>query len=228
MAFLWGSNEWQMLWEYWLSPTHIRYVWPYCRRPYFWPLMGAFFIYRPDDFDRSFPERLGRNARSISDRQIETLLTSRNWRVRVCAAWYAGLGRRSSFGPRIGELMLNRNLRMDHANCCIALGLMGGEVARKYLRTSLQNEISSKKRPRCPMWQIGALAHVEGEPPKEFLDPELWIGSPDKWDPEVPITEADIQYLKNAPWQAIEDFRKLVAYLEQHHMLVPSEILMSK
>jgi hypothetical protein len=75
-------------------------------RPFYLRLLHGNFT-RPRAADGgSLAQEIVAAARTISDEQIEKLLDEREWRGRLCAAWFIGLSKRASFVPSIGQLLL--------------------------------------------------------------------------------------------------------------------------
>ena len=116
--------------------------------------------------DPKVAARIDRAARSISDAQIDYLLRHRDWRVRMCAGWYIGLTKRETYVPRLGEL-LSRAAPHEVFSYCVALALIGGDMAECCLRDFIQS--SSEKPDDCNREiAMEALAYSEGAPAATF------------------------------------------------------------
>jgi hypothetical protein len=151
-------------------------------RPYYLLLLGANFIRACAD-DALFPMRVADAARANSDQEIEQLLRIRERRGRLTVGWYIGLTRRSIFVERIAELLLASEVMYAGMGYCVALGLIGGETCAAHLRTYLNQYLPIRGRFYDQSWAIGALTHIEGAPPPEFLDPALWAEGTQALDP---------------------------------------------
>jgi hypothetical protein len=71
---------------------------------------------------------------------------------------------------------------------CVALGLIGGETCASHLRAYLDKYLPLQGRSYDQRWAIGALTHIEGAPPTDFLDPALWADGNQSLDPFGGIT----------------------------------------
>jgi hypothetical protein len=143
-------------------------------------------------------------AKTISDEQIRSLLSIPEWRGRLVAGWLVGLSMRTAFVEEIAELLLASKLVYAGQGYCVALGLIGDDICRKYLREYLSKYLPLLGRFYDQEWVIGALAHIERNPPKEFLLSELWIDGNRRMN----------------PLEAIQSFSELVAYLNVNQMRI--------
>jgi hypothetical protein len=156
----------------WNLPLFISFV-----RPNYHALFDGRFIHRDVD-----ARRIIRAARAISNSQLRRLLKTREYRGRFAASWYIGLTRRSQFVDQIAELLREGDLfyagqgdwRMAQGYC-VALGLIGGPRCENLLRAYLTEYLPTEgNRYYDQLWAVAALAHIQGAPPQEFLDPNFW------------------------------------------------------
>ena len=175
-------------------------------RPFYLQLLGGNFIRLDESEASGFRRAIVATASLISDSEIERLLTGRDWRGRLSAAWFVGLGKRASFVPSIDKLLLASELVYAGQGYCVALGLIGGEECQRILRDYLQRYLPVNGRVYNQDWAVGALAHLKDARPVEFLDPELW---------------RDGNYFMNPEW-GIESFDQVALYLRQHRMIAPA------
>jgi uncharacterized protein DUF6000 len=174
----------------------------FVRRFYLRLLHGNFTHPREGD-GGSLRQEIAAAARTISDEQIERLLNEREWRGRLCAAWFVGLGRRASHVPPIGKLLLASEMVYAGQGYCMALGLIGGEECARLLHAYLKVYLPLNGRVYDQDWAIGALAHIEGAPPVEYLEQGLWrVG----------------KYVMD-PAESIENFGEVISYLRQYRMI---------
>src|SRR5687768_12156842 len=110
-------EELPQMWSFVRSyPMQRRFVWPYHLS-----LLHGNFAFRNAEEWRSarsgstplptwalpgVTERIAHVARTISDRQLKRLLTIRDWRPQMCAGWYVGLTKRTSFVDEIAGHLL--------------------------------------------------------------------------------------------------------------------------
>jgi len=106
-------------------------------------------------------------------------------------------------GARIAKLLLESELVYAGQGYCVALGLIGGKSCQDHLREYLKKYLPIRGRYYDQHWAIGALAHIQGAPPEEFLDSTLWE--------EINTS--------NLPLPAIQRFDRLINYLQQHRMI---------
>ena len=150
-----------------------------------------------------FCARIGDAARAVSDAQLFRLLREPEWRGRLTAAWFVGLTRRSSFIEEIGKLLLESKLVYAGQGYCVALGLIGGQACRSHLGDYLKEYLPLNGRFYDQTWAIGALAHLQGFPPQEFLEPRLWTEATGQLDPRA----------------GIDDFADLVGHLQKNRII---------
>jgi hypothetical protein len=171
-------------------------------RPFYLKLLHGNFV-RPSEADSGFGQAIANAASVISDQQIEQLLIDREWRGRLCAAWFIGLNKRTNFIRSIGELLLASELTYAGEGYCVALGLIANEECAQLLHSYLKIYLPLKTRVYNQDWAIGALTYIEGAPPSEYLEQSLW-------------REGD--YFMD-PAKGIRHFGEMVSYLRQHHLV---------
>ena len=145
-------------------------------------------------------------ARTVSDEQLKRLLSIREWRGRLVVGWLVGLSKRVAFVDEIADILLASETVYAGQGYCVALGLIGDDKCRKHLRAYLSKYLPLRGRFYDQQWAIGALAHIEPEPPEEFLLPDLWV-------------DGD-QHMIPPPSQAVQSFSELVDYLNLNKMRV--------
>lgn len=181
-------------------------------RPVYLKLLHGNFT-RLDDIEGSgFRKAVTDAARTITDQQIIRLLDEREWRGRLSAGWFVGLTGRTQFIQTIGRLLLASELVYAGEGYCVALGLIGNDECNSLLSAYLNEYLPLKGRAYNQDWAIGALAHLRGEPPREYLDPDLW---------RDPTIWSDGTYFMD-PYQGIQLFRHLVNYLSDHRLIEDS------
>ncbi|MGW4230538.1 DUF6000 family protein [Streptomyces sp. NPDC004980] len=83
-----------------------------------------------------FARHLIDDAATITDAELEALLAY-EWRSRLTAAWLIGVGRRTSFRERIGDLLLASEVCYSGGGYCFALARLGthadAEILTAYL-----------------------------------------------------------------------------------------------
>ena len=185
------------------DPLEIRTLRDTFVRPFYLRLLHGNFT-RPHEADSgSLRQEIEAAARTISDEQIERLLNEREWRGRLCAAWFIGLSKRARFVPSIGELLLASEMVYAGEGYCMALGLIGGEECARLLHSYLKVYLPLNGRVYNQDWAIGALANIEGAPTVEYLGQELW---------------RDGEYVMD-PAKGIESIGGIVSYLRQYRMI---------
>jgi len=153
-------------------------------------------------YDDAHSQRIANAAKTISDDQLKQLFKG-EWRCRLTAAWFVGLSRRSSFVEEVAELLLESKLAYAGQGYCVALGLVGGKSCENHLREYLKKYLPFRGRHYDQDWAIGALAHLQGATPQEFLDPARWDEATARWQPLA----------------GVQEFDELVKCLQQHQMI---------
>jgi hypothetical protein len=172
-------------------------------RPFYLQLLGGNFTRANEPEASGFRHAVAASAGLISDDQIATLLTEREWRGRLAAAWFVGLTQRANFVPTVGKLLLASELVYAGQGYCVALGLIGGEECRCILRDYLNAYLPLNGRVYDQAWAVGALTHLEGLGSAGFLDRQLWRDGNYFMDPE----------------KGIESFSRVILYLRHHRMI---------
>ena len=96
-------------------------------RPFYLQLLGGNFTRADEAEASSFRPAIATAATAISDGEIARLLSEREWRGRLSAAWFVGLSNRTGFVPMIGKLLLASEVVYAGGGYCVALGIIGGE-----------------------------------------------------------------------------------------------------
>ena len=151
--------------------------------------------------------RAATNLVSSTDDELALLLDMREWRGRITAAWLIGLTQRTRFVERIGQLLQASELTYAGQGYCVAMGLIGGIPCEQHLRNYLKRYLPLINRIYDQEWAIGALTHILGSPPAEFLEPALWESGDMKLDPH----------------DGISKFADLVDYLQKHRLAVANK-----
>jgi hypothetical protein len=185
------------------DPPDIRTLRDIFVRPFYLRLLHGNFTRPREAEGGNIGQEIAAAARTISDEQIEMLLNEREWRGRLCAAWFIGLCGRASFVPSIGKLLLASEMVYAGEGYCMALGLIRSQECADLLRSYLKTYLPLNGRVYNQHWAIGALAYIEGCPPVEYLGQELWR------DGEYAMDPAD----------GIESFGEIVSYLGQCRMI---------
>ncbi|MFD9950424.1 DUF6000 family protein [Nonomuraea sp. NPDC059023] len=143
-------------------------------------LMGMFML-MPDRKLLRFGRSLARDARRVSDDELEFLLDF-EWRSKYTAAWLISLDRRTQFRDRLGELLLESQYVYAGNAYCLALARFGEERDAEILVSYLERYLP---RVECMYDQddaMGALLHLDErlgtDHAAQFLQPGgLWEGS---------------------------------------------------
>lgn len=143
-----------------------------------------------------FVGELRRDAGEIGDRELAVLLEP-NWRPRLTAAWLIGVGRRSGFRARLGELLLASELCFAGQGYCIALTLFGTDEDAELLVAYLDRYL---RRPECrydQFWAMGSLLcldeQLDADRAAAFLVPGgLWDQWADARTPDTPLLKQRI------------------------------------
>jgi hypothetical protein len=107
-----------------------------------------------------FELALGRDARQITDRDLNTLLDS-EWRSRLTAAWLIGLDRRTQFRDRLGKMLLDSEVVFSGQGYCLALARFETSVDADILFAYLDKYLPLVDRYYDQHWAIGALLHLD-------------------------------------------------------------------
>ncbi|CAM5231027.1 DUF6000 family protein [Streptomyces tanashiensis] len=125
-----------------------------------------------------FARHLIDDAAAITDAELEALLAY-EWRSRLTAAWLIGVGRRTSFRERIGDLLLASEVCYSGGGYCFALARFGthadAEILIAYLDRYLPRTDLRYDQPEA----LGALlrldAHLGTHHADRFTQPDgLW------------------------------------------------------
>jgi len=172
-------------------------------QPFYGALLHANFALEQARYSVTLSAQIGAAARAVSDPQLQLLLEQREWRGRLTAAWFVGLTGRARFVAKLAELLLASELTYAGQGYCVAMGLIGGFTCQCHLRDYLNKYLPLRGRFYDQTWAIGALAQIEGSPPRDFLEPTLWTDRKGRLDPGA----------------AIKRFQDLVDYLHEHGII---------
>ncbi|MFD9944671.1 DUF6000 family protein [Nonomuraea sp. NPDC059023] len=139
-------------------------------------LLGG-FLYLPDREAIHFGRALARDARRITDAELEFLLSA-EWRTRLTAAWLIGLDRRTQFREHLGRLLLESELVYAGRGYCFALARFAEPRDTEILTAYLDYYLP---RLDCHYDQndaLGALLHLDARHAAPYLTPNgLWSQS---------------------------------------------------
>lgn len=142
-------------------------------------LGGGFLVMLSDRQVVRFGRSLARDARRITDRDLEFLLGF-EWRSSFTAAWLVGLGQRTHFRDRLGELLMQGRSSHSGAGYCFALARFGEDDDAEILTAYLDRYLSQPDCEDAQASAIGALLHLDDrrgtDHAARFLG-ELWAGS---------------------------------------------------
>jgi len=203
----WEAHYWAIVPLLDAMPGYHDDLWDLKRR-IAWPLSdkllhGNFSLMYRDD--ATLRRQIREAARSISDGDLARLLQEREWRSRLTAAWLIALTGRAVFADAIGERLLASEFVFAGQGYCVALALIDGPASRKYLCNYLTIYLPLAGRDFDQLWAVAALAYLESQPPRRFLDPSLWIGANGH---------------RLDPIGHIQTFREIIAYAKQHGMIM--------
>ena len=170
-------------------------------RPFYLSLLHANFLHKEGSSDLA--ARISDAGRTISDDQIGRLFGEPDWRGRLCAGWFVGLTKRHRFVQPIANLLIASAQTYAGPGYCVALGLLGTDECARHLHAYLRKYLPLNGRFYDQGWAIGALAHIEGHLPAEFVEPALWSEGEQTIDPA----------------KAIHRFNEISDFLAQHHMI---------
>ena len=114
-------------------------------------------------------------AARIADHELGVLFES-EWRARLTASWLVGVGRRSQFRTRIGELLLESRDIYAGQGYCFALARLGTSDDAEILAAYLDRYL---RLPDCwydQHWAIGALLHLDDRLGTQHATPFLQPG----------------------------------------------------
>ncbi|GGO82298.1 DUF6000 family protein [Nonomuraea cavernae] len=123
-------------------------------------LLGGGFMMLPDRDLARFARSLAKDARRITDSDLEMLLDS-EWRARLTAAWLIGLDRRTHFRERLGAMLLESELVYSGEGYCFALARFAEDSDAEILTAYLDHYLP---RLDCHYDQddaMGALLHLD-------------------------------------------------------------------
>jgi len=174
-------------------------------RPFYLHLLHANFLRQDRQCDEHFPSHLRLASLTISDTQLLCLFRDKDWRTRLAASWFAGIGRRTRFVTTVSKLLSRSQGAYDVQGFCVALGLMGGDASREALRSYLMSHLPVEADSDHQSWALGAIAYIDGTPPQEFIDPTRWLNGNDG------LARVDLA--------GIQLHNDIVRYLKDHRIL---------
>lgn len=165
--------------------------------------LGGYFLTLPAYRLRWFAWRLARDARRISDADLEILL-SWEWRSRLTAAWLIGLDRRTQFREHLGELLVASDLLHAGSAYCFALARFGEERDAEILTEYLSRWLPEHECQYDQYDAMGALLYLDELRGTEQA--QRLLGAGGLWESWAGA-DAD-------PAGALEDMRLLCAFAE--------------
>lgn len=138
-----------------------RYVIGGAKRGRYLKLLGGNFVRLQAEERATYLQELGRDARQVTDAELEFLLQDRNWRPRIVAGWLIGLDRREQFRERLGTLLMASEFTYACQSYCIALAMLGTQEDAELLTAYLDHYL---RRPECRYdqpWALGALLRLD-------------------------------------------------------------------
>ncbi len=174
--------------------------------PFYLQLLNGNLLDQEGNQQQHFSGHLTLALNSITDSQLRMLIEDFDWRTRLTGAWYIALTGRSSFAPRVARLLAASNGDYAEQGYCFAMGLLGGEKCRKSLVNYLTSRLPCRDSSGHELWALGAIAHIDGRHPYEFMRPHLWAGASPEGD---------------YPLFGIERFEKLVDIIRRSKIAMP-------
>ncbi len=170
-------------------------------RPFYSKLLNGNFLREDPDAESFLPAHLALAVQAITDGQLRRLFRDENWRTRLTAAWFAGMDGRMRFAAPIARRLAASNGNYADQGYCMALGLLGSGECRQALVRYLEANLPCQDHSGHQKWAVGAIAHIDGRMPPEFMVPDLWRSA----DGETNQVETGSRL-----------FRDVVGYLRTH------------
>ncbi|MEV5703712.1 DUF6000 family protein [Actinoallomurus sp. NPDC052274] len=130
--------------------------------------------------DHRFEKALVRDARKISDEDLDRLLSC-GWRPRLVAAWLIGIDRRVRYRQRLGDLLLDSEAPYAGQGYCFALARFAQDEDAEILVSYLDRYLPRRECYYDQDWAIGALLYLDDRlgtrHADRFLDTGLWRSS---------------------------------------------------
>ncbi|WP_052852268.1 DUF6000 family protein [Streptomyces avicenniae] len=167
----------------------------------------------PDQELAPFLQDLGRDARRITDAEVELLLRSPDPDARTVAAWMIGVDRRERFRDRLGTFLRTAKERDDAGwSHCSALALLGTRKDAALLLAYLKHYLRRPDRRFDQYLAIGALLHLDGVLGSDHAGPLLVPGG--LWESWATVHEP-------VPARTKEHFDGVRAAIDRHARLAP-------
>ncbi|GAA0287705.1 hypothetical protein GCM10010302_27580 [Streptomyces polychromogenes] len=128
--------------------------------PRYLELNGLRMMVRGGPHVERFVRRLAEDAAAITDPELEVLL-DHGWRPRLAAAWLIGVGRRTSFRERLGELLLASETWYAGRGYCFALARFGTHEDAALLAAYLDRYLPRTDLMYDQEAALGALLHLD-------------------------------------------------------------------
>lgn len=130
-------------------------------RRYLKLLGGGAFADLPEAQRAAFVSALCRDAATISDAELAAMLRQRDWRPRLVAAWFIGIGRRVRFRAELGELLLASEVAYAGKGYAFALARFGETADAELLTRYLDHYLPLLDCPYDQPYVMSALLHVD-------------------------------------------------------------------
>jgi hypothetical protein len=131
-------------------------------KPHYLRLIHGNFLSMTQPDRGHFLHSMLTSARQITDDEIQSLLRF-GWREQITGAFLAGMGRRSQFRDRIGELLLDSVSGYAGHGYTFALASFGSGDDAEILELYLEHWLAQTDCQYDQPWAIGALLHLDLE-----------------------------------------------------------------
>lgn len=134
----------------------------------------------PRSRQRVFQWRLQRDARRISTRELEELL-SMGWREATTACWLIAAGHRTDLRGQLTRI-LDDESSADSADLALALACLGGEQDAQLLVAYLRKALTPGTEAAGQVWSLAALLHLDNRLGTEWAQGFLSAEGPwERW-----------------------------------------------
>ncbi|MET9063476.1 DUF6000 family protein [Streptosporangium sandarakinum] len=127
-------------------------------------LLHGNFLNLPDGKRAEFLQALGRDARQVTDAELEVMLAPgefAGWRERLTAAWLIGLDRRTRFRDVLASLLLESDLVYASQGYGFALTRFGQPQDADILTAYLERYLPQRDCHYDQDWVLGGLLHLD-------------------------------------------------------------------